>query len=88
MIDKDKMNKIIKFIEDNIAYHNEIHVSYDLSKVVKSFEEFIPISQDFEQDIIGDYNFGWLKLNEKTYPIFSNIMFEFDEIEFKNSNEL
>jgi len=75
--------KIINFIEDNINDNEEIHISYEFSKIVETFNNFTPIEKNFEQDIIGDYNFGWLKLNEKTYPIFSNIMFEFDEIEFK-----
>ena len=82
------MNKdIIKFIEDNIGENNEIHVSYEFSKIIKNFIEFTPLEKDHEHDIIGDYNFGYLELNEKTYPIFSNILFEFDEIEFKNDDE-
>ncbi|MFW6009079.1 MAG: hypothetical protein ACOCP8_07440 [archaeon] len=77
------MNKIIQFIKDNIKDNNEIHVSYEFSKIVEDFDEFKPIEKNFENDIIGDYNFGYLTIIEKTYPIFSNILFEFDEIEFK-----
>lgn len=80
------MNKevILKFIEENIREHSEIHVSYEFSKFIEQFEEFTSIEKFFEQDIVGDYKFGDIKVGEKTYPIFSNILFEFDEIEFKN----
>lgn len=76
-------NKIINFIKENIKDNNEIHISYEFSKIVEKWKNFQPIKKNIEQDIVGDYNFGYLKLNEKTYPIFSNILFEFDEIEFK-----
>lgn len=77
-------DKIIKFIEDNIKNKQEIHISYEFSKIVENFKSFTPIQKNIEQDVVGDYKFGFLKLNGKKYPIFSNILFEFDDIEFKN----
>lgn len=78
------MSKIIEFIRDNIKDYNEIHISYEFSKIIEKYDEFEPIKKSFGQDVVGDYNFGYLNINEKSYPVFSNIMFEFDDIEFKN----
>jgi hypothetical protein len=76
--------RILNFIKDNIKDNNEIHVSYEFSKIVEEFKNFKSIDKKIEQDVVGDYNFGYLKLENKDYPIFSNILYEFDEIEFKN----
>jgi hypothetical protein len=80
------MHKIIQFIKNNIGSYNEIHISYELSKEVEKLIEFEPIEKSFDQDIIGDYNFGYINIGKK-YPIFSNITFEYDDIEFKNNIE-
>jgi hypothetical protein len=76
-------DKIINFIKENIKDNNEIHISYEFSKIIEKWDNFKPINKKIDQNIIGDYNFGYLILDKKTYPIFSNILYEFDEIEFK-----
>ena len=70
---------IVKLIEDNIGDNNEVHISYELYNLIK---EKILLYKG-KQNIIGDTYVGNILLNNKTIKIYYNILYEFDEIEFK-----
>ena len=74
---------VIKFIEDNIDRNNEIYVSTYLSKRIMDFNNFI--IYDGEQNIIGDTYIGNLLLKNKTIRVFYNILYDYDDIEFKKN---
>lgn len=76
------MDKIIEFISENMNDYDEIHISYDMSKHFLSKYK-LEIDKNFEQNIIGDTFIGNLQVNNKTIKVFYNILYEFDEIEFK-----
>lgn len=76
---------VIDFIDENIDGYDEIHVSKYLSDRIKYFDNFL-ICND-EQSIIGDTLIGDLLLNNKTIKVFYNILYEYDDIEFKNNKE-
>lgn len=82
---KDFEENIIKFIENNIDEYDEIHISSYLSKEIINFHNFLVY--DGEQDIVGDTYIGKMVLKNKTIKVFYNILYEYDDIEFKKNEE-
>lgn len=75
------MQKILDFIKENKEDKKEIHISYEMSKMVENFKEFK--KENIEQNITGNYYCGILKLDNEDIKVYSNILLEYDEIEFK-----
>jgi hypothetical protein len=75
------MNEILEFITNNIGNYDEIHISYDMSKYFLS--KNILNLYSGEQNIIGDTLIGNIFIKNKTINVFYNILYDFDEIEFK-----
>lgn len=75
----NNIDLIIRLIEDNIEDNNEVHISYDLYNLIK--EKIKPY--EGEKEIIGNTYVGNILLNNKTIKIYYNIIYDFDEIEFK-----
>jgi hypothetical protein len=77
---------IIEFIEENIGEYNEIHVSKYLSDKIEQFDNFE--IYDGEQSIVGDTYVGDLVLSDKIVCIYYNVLYENDDIEFKQNEEI
>lgn len=83
-MDKFEEN-VINFIEENKNICDEVHVSMYLGKRIKKFEKFSVYNG--EQDIIGDTYIGDLLLKNTTIKVFYNILYDYDDIEFKKNKE-
>lgn len=77
---------IIEFIEENVGEYDEIHISKYLSDKIEQFDNFE--IYDGEQSIVGDTYIGNLILTDKIIEVFYNILYDNDDIEFKQKEEV
>lgn len=82
------ISNVIKFIEKNINDYDEIHISYDMCKLLLHNNFIKKLSNDYEQNIIGDTLVGNILLNNKTINVYYNILYEFDDIEFTKKDNI
>lgn len=81
---RDFESYIMKFIEENIGEYDEIHCSKYLSDRIECVKDFIVY--DGEQSIVGDTYIGDLLIKNKLIGIYYNMLYDYDDIEFKINN--